>query len=80
MHELQPSFHKRKSNLVKMSISFFECKQQKPILMHLSKKEKVLVRNSVINRREKRLKKWALKEEGNQDGEITCLTWALLLR
>lgn len=80
MHELQSSFHKRKSNLVKMSIRFFECKQQKPILMNLSKKEKVLVRNSVINRREKRLKKWALKEERNQDGEITCLTWALLLR
>lgn len=64
----------RKLYLVNASLRFFECKQQKMILTNLSKKGEVLVRDWVAERREKRLKKQALKQERNQDREITNLS------
>lgn len=45
---------------------FFKCKQQN-WFSNLSKKGRVLVSNWVVMRRDKRLKKQALKQEGNQD-------------
>lgn len=66
-HELGLSSRKRRQAGLGEHIRVLQAQAAKPTLTNLSKKGKILARNWVIERRDKRLKKQVLKGERNQD-------------